>query len=170
MMKDGTILKGLFRGLTIVMASVMTLGIGMTIGAKLNESDINSYLGTSNRVVIQDEEGTYLSDYDSWQEMVDAKAEGIYTTMSEGIVLLKNNGVLPMEGVTKINLFGRNSADPVYGGGGGAGVVSDPNALTSRRRSTRRASRSTTRCTTTTAAVKRERSAAGSPTSIPPAK
>lgn len=75
MMKDGTILKGLFRGLTIVMASVMTLGIGMTIGAKLNESDINSYLGTSNRVVIQDEEGTYQSDYDSWQEMVDAKAE-----------------------------------------------------------------------------------------------
>lgn len=129
MMKDGTILKGLFRGLTIVMASVMTLGIGMTIGAKLNESDINSYLGTSNRVVIQDEEGTYQSDYDSWQEMVDAKAEGIYTTMSEGIVLLKNNGVLPMEGVTKINLFGRNSADPVYGGGGGAGVVSDPNVI-----------------------------------------
>ena len=49
--------------------------------------------------------------------------------MSEGIVLLKNNGVLPMEGVTKINLFGRNSADPVYGGGGGAGVTVTPVAF-----------------------------------------
>ena len=124
MMKDGTILKGLFRGLTIVMASVMTLGIGMTIGAKLNESDINSYLGTSNRVVIQDEEGTYQSDYDSWQEMVDAKAEGIYTTMSEGIVLLKNNGVLPLRDAseTTISLIGRGAVDPLYGGSGSGNV------------------------------------------------
>lgn len=128
-MKQGKILKGLFRGLTISLASVLTLGVGMTIGAKLNESDINSYLGTSNRVTITDEDARYKSAYDSWQDMVEAKHANIKNVAEEGIILLKNNGVLPLKGVTKLNIFGRNSQDPVYGGGGGAGRVTDPNCV-----------------------------------------
>ena len=129
-MKHGKTLSKTFRGLTIALASIMTLAVGMTVGAKLNESDINSYLGTSNRVVVQDGEATYVSSYDSWQDMTEAKHEGIKTAAEEGIVLLKNDGVLPLDDdVDSLNIFGRNSESAVYGGGGGAGQVTDGNII-----------------------------------------
>ncbi len=130
-MKNNLKLIGLFRGLTVTMASIMTLGVGMSVGAKLNESDINENLGTTSRqfVVTDEENARYKSDYDSWQEMTEAKHESIKNTMAEGIVLLKNDGVLPLSGVTKMNVFGRNSESAVYGGGGGAGQVTDPNIV-----------------------------------------
>lgn len=128
-MKQGTLLSSLFRGLTISLASVLTLGAGLAVGAKLNESDINSYLGTSNRVVVPDADATYKSSYDSWQDMVEAKHANIKAVAQEGIVLLKNNGVLPLKNVSKLNIFGRNSESAVYGGGGGAGQVTDPNCI-----------------------------------------
>ncbi len=126
-MKKG-FLKVLFRGLTICLASVFTLCIGLSVGAKLNEADINENLGTSSRELVQDSDSVYASKYGSWQEMTAAKHANIKETMAEGIVLLKNDGVLPLsEG--KYNVFGANSANAVYGGGGGAGVVSDPNVI-----------------------------------------
>lgn len=38
--------------------------------------------------------------------------------MEEGIVLLENEGMLPLEGVEKLNLFGWESINPAYGGNG----------------------------------------------------
>lgn len=121
-------LKVLFRGLSVCLAAVFTLCIGLTVGAKLNESDINENLGTTSRELVQDENSAYKSDYGSWQEMTAAKHANIRETMAEGIVLLKNDGVLPLS-AGKYNVFGANSANAVYGGGGGAGVVSDPNVV-----------------------------------------
>lgn len=41
----------------------------------------------------------------------------------EGIVLLKNNGnALPLNGVTKLNVFGWSSTNPIYGGTGSGSV------------------------------------------------
>lgn len=44
---------------------------------------------------------------------------------SEGIVLMKNDGTLPLAGGTNVSLLGRYAADSVYGGAG-SGTV-DPN-------------------------------------------
>ena len=42
--------------------------------------------------------------------------------MEEGIVLLENEGILPLEGVEKLNLFGWESINPAYGGAGSGGI------------------------------------------------
>ena len=41
---------------------------------------------------------------------------------AEGIVLLENDGLLPLAGTTQVNLFGWASAHPVYGGAGSGGL------------------------------------------------
>ncbi|MCD8286292.1 MAG: glycoside hydrolase family 3 C-terminal domain-containing protein [Clostridia bacterium] len=133
-------LTGLFRGLTVVMASVLTLCVGISFGAFANETDINANLGTmSRKFVVEDwSDAKYPSDYDSTEEMIEAKIENIKNTMAEGIVLLKNqadadgNTVLPLSSSVMnkgINIFGRNSTDAVYGGGAGAGQVDDANIV-----------------------------------------
>lgn len=57
----------------------------------------------------------------------DAK-ELVVEIEGEGIVLLKNNGVLPLAAGTNVSLLGRYAADPIYGGAG-SGTV-DPNDCT----------------------------------------
>ena len=42
--------------------------------------------------------------------------------MEEGIVLLDNDGLLPLEDTTKLNLFGWESINPAYGGAGSGGI------------------------------------------------
>lgn len=42
--------------------------------------------------------------------------------MAEGIVLLENDGLLPLAGTTNINLFGWESIEPAYGGVGSGGI------------------------------------------------
>lgn len=46
-------------------------------------------------------------------------AEGI---MEEGIVLLENEGLLPLSETKKLNLFGWESINPAYGGAGSGGI------------------------------------------------
>lgn len=42
--------------------------------------------------------------------------------MEEGIVLLENEGLLPLSGTNNINLFGWESINPAYGGSGSGGI------------------------------------------------
>lgn len=42
--------------------------------------------------------------------------------MEEGIVLLENDGLLPLDGVENLNLFGWESINPSYGGAGSGGI------------------------------------------------
>ena len=48
---------------------------------------------------------------------------------SEGIIMTKNDGTLPLTGVTKLNVFGWASTNPVYGGTG-SGTVDASTAVT----------------------------------------
>lgn len=43
----------------------------------------------------------------------------------EGVVLLKNDGVLPIGNTTKVTALGRNIVDPIYGGSGSGNVNTD---------------------------------------------
>jgi beta-glucosidase len=122
----------LFRGLTFTFGSVLAIVLGASYGAFLNEANINENLGTSSREFVKADASTarFKSDYSDWKAMTAAKHENIKETAGEGMVLLKNDGVLPLAStVEKVNVFGRNSDDPAYGGGGGAGKVSDPNVV-----------------------------------------
>lgn len=49
-------------------------------------------------------------------------AEIMEQVAGEGFVLLKNDGLLPLSGVDKLNLFGWASVDPLYSGGGSGGI------------------------------------------------
>lgn len=52
-----------------------------------------------------------------------AEAAGVAEEiMEEGIVLLENEGLLPLEGTDKLNLFGWESINPAYGGAGSGGI------------------------------------------------
>ena len=42
--------------------------------------------------------------------------------MEEGIVLLENEGMLPLSGTQKLNLFGWEAVNPAYGGAGSGGI------------------------------------------------
>lgn len=49
-------------------------------------------------------------------------AEVAEKIMEEGIVLLENEGLLPLEDTDKLNLFGWESINPAYGGAGSGGI------------------------------------------------
>lgn len=44
------------------------------------------------------------------------------TIMEEGIVLLDNEGILPLSGTQNLNLFGWEAVNPAYGGAGSGGI------------------------------------------------
>lgn len=68
----------------------------------------------------------YTTDYDSWQDTLDAAAELNEQIGAEGFVLLKNEkSNLPFgNSVRNISLFGKNSVNPVYSGSGSSGGTS----------------------------------------------
>lgn len=49
-------------------------------------------------------------------------AEVAEDVMEEGVVLLENDGLLPLSGTTNLNLFGWESINPAYGGAGSGGI------------------------------------------------
>lgn len=49
-------------------------------------------------------------------------AETAEQIMEEGIVLLENEGLLPLSGTDKLNVFGWESINPAYGGAGSGGI------------------------------------------------
>ncbi len=76
-----------------------------------------------NRAVRGDGETAYKADYATKAEAYAAANELNEKVNEEGIVLLKNeNGALPLKKGAKVNVFGKNSVNLVYGGSGsGAG-------------------------------------------------
>ncbi len=68
----------------------------------------------------------YTTDYDSWQDTLDAAKELNEQIGAEGFVLLKNESKnLPFANTVKnISLFGKNSVNPVYSGAGSSGGTS----------------------------------------------
>lgn len=70
--------------------------------------------------------GKYTTDYDSWQDTLDAAKELNEQIGAEGFVLLKNEQAnLPFgNSVKDISLFGKNSVNPVYSGAGSSGGTS----------------------------------------------
>ncbi len=129
------------KSLSAVMLSAFTTALAMSIGVYTFAISpyIHDYFNTNSTQVVSvdpDEEDTqyYKMDYDSSDELMEAKIDHIHRTAAEGTVLLKNEGdALPIstttgERKTRVTLLEQASVDLVYGMDAGAGQV--PNANT----------------------------------------
>lgn len=114
----------LWRGLTTVMAMLLTTSL--TAGAIVSDhrTDINKFLGTvSSRIVTDgnvtpEELYTYSTDYKSTTDLVTAMADIGERMSEEGSVLLKNeNNTLPLSAdeIGKVSLLGFSSYFPNKG-------------------------------------------------------
>ncbi len=118
-----------WRGLTTVTASVLALTVAAMPIVESFRTDIDKFIGTtSTRVITEEADGeslyTYTSDYATTTELLDA-IEALGEEMSEeGIVLLKNNGALPLaaDETKKLSLLGFSSYYPVQGGDMGSSL------------------------------------------------
>lgn len=108
------------RGATQLLAVLTTLSVGVTAIAGEWSSKVNDYLGTQSYTFVSTAEGeqdtTYFkSDYDTAEELIEAREALIRQTVGEGAVLLKNeNSALPLAQGSKITLLGTSSVHPCY--------------------------------------------------------
>lgn len=114
-------------GLALLLVLTVTVNILMNVFSGY----VDLYLGIGDIVATKTEGSEdwdseyYPLDYAdalATQSAADALVEVIE---SEGIVLLKNNGALPLAAPASVTLFGRAAADPVYGGSGSGSVTLD---------------------------------------------
>jgi len=104
----------------------LVLALYMLAGSYVRE--INSFLGEQSTEVETPKSDTtdttyYKSSYSSIDDMLSAKLKLCEDATDEGIVMLKNDGALPLRGVKNITCLGRGSTDLVYGGASGAGII-----------------------------------------------
>ena len=117
-------LKKLFANVTVGLLIVAYFG--GTIAGQFS-GQINSFLGTSTSMTVTDGEdsGEYVRYYEStFSSVADLKAAGLAKAEeveAEGAVLLKNNGILPLQN-PEVSLFGATANSPVYGGTGSGAV------------------------------------------------
>ncbi|MEQ2442979.1 glycoside hydrolase family 3 N-terminal domain-containing protein [Pseudoflavonifractor sp. CLA-AP-H29] len=111
---------------TVVLALV--LAVAVNILTSIFKGYVDLYLGGGD-IIITKTEGSedweseyYTLDYQSTEDMQAAADALVEEIESEGIVLLKNNGALPLATPAKVTLLGRDAADPVYGGSGSGSV------------------------------------------------
>lgn len=120
-----------WRCLTTVTASLMAVAVGGGSIANARADFINSRLGTTGYRMEQSEssgDGIYYdSEFDSLEELVQAKEELAAEISSEGSVLFKNeNQALPLNKESeKVTLWGLNSHLPGLAGLIGSSVVAD---------------------------------------------
>ena len=70
-------------------------------------------------VLAAEDDGKYYSSYSSLEEVRASSLEINRQIAEESVVLMKNqDGVLPLEGVTSVSVFGKAASNPFYAGGG----------------------------------------------------
>ena len=107
---------------------LIVLVVAANIAANMFDSFLDHYLGGNpyDIITISGSENWdtnyYVGKYASKEETTKAGEAFVTEIGNEGIVLMKNNGVLPLSTSEKISLIGRYSADPIYGGAGSGTV------------------------------------------------
>ncbi len=116
--KTGVVVWGSVGGTLTVILLVATI-----LCFSVLEQLLYSLIGRPQAISSAAEETAYQSDFDSKEEAYTAANALNERINEEGIVLLKNeNKALPLKAGAKVNVFGKNSVDLVYGGSGsGAG-------------------------------------------------
>ena len=129
----------LWRGLTALLAVLLCFTLLMTDLLISWSGQVNVALGVSiPTIVVDGDNWLYASDYGVNEQgltaMLAASDEHDIQTMIEGAVLLKNDaGALPLTvAETRVTLFGRASADPVYRGNSGGPAIDSRRLVTFR--------------------------------------
>lgn len=123
--------KAFTRIWVIVLSIVLVLVLTANIAIQVFESYVNNYLGYGTYEIRSNPNaGSWDSaynkmDYASASEALEAALATAEKVESEGIVLMKNNGALPLANGSSVTLMGRNAADPIYGGSGSGSVNVD---------------------------------------------
>lgn len=114
----------------IVFSAVAFLAVAINIAINVFSAHADIYLGRGKPIITQ-AEGTetwpseyYKNDYADYPTLQDASNRMVELIEAEGLVLLKNDGVLPLAGGSgpRVTLLGRAAADPVYAGSGSGSV------------------------------------------------
>lgn len=121
--------RNLWRGLTTLTASLLTVSVAAGPVVDSYRTDIDKFLGTKSSAMVTDSTDedlyTYKSNYSSTTELLDS-IEDLGERMSEeGTVLLKNeNNALPLskDETQKLSLLGFSSYYPVQGGDMGSSL------------------------------------------------
>lgn len=115
----------------VVAGVLLVLGIAVNVAAGMFSSLLDHYLGGRPYTVetVAGSEDWDTAYYDAQyrgrgRATEDAKAL-VSEVEGEGIVLLKNDGGLPLASGETVSLLGRFAADPVYGGAGSGTVDPD---------------------------------------------
>lgn len=124
-------IRRLRRTLLPIMALLLALSCTLTAGMYVNASTLNGLFGRGGRTVRPLEQSEdldadyYVQAYSSKAEALEA-ARGVSLQISnEGIVLLKNNGLLPLSDSAVLSPMGLRYCLPYYGGGGSSAIGSD---------------------------------------------
>lgn len=111
-----------------VLCVVLALAVAVNILTQVFRPYVDLYLGGGEMIVTKTEGSEdwdsdyYTLDYKDKAETMTAANALVEEIEGEGIVLLKNNGALPLSAPAKVTLLGRDAADPVYGGSGSGSV------------------------------------------------
>ena len=107
-----------------VLALVLSLTLTVNLGVYLNPSSLDLLFGKGQRTVTQMDKTARLDTeyypqlYPNPARAREAAVQVAERISDEGIVLLKNNGLLPLAERTRISPFGLRYALPFYGGRG----------------------------------------------------
>ena len=114
---------------TVILAVLLVLCVAANIGMNMFSAVLDSYLGRGE-LHVELAEGTeeWDTDYNktttgSLEEAKAASDEVSEKITDEGIVLLKNNSVLPLEKGTEVTPFGYAYLNPAYSGTGAAATT-----------------------------------------------
>ncbi|MCD8383111.1 MAG: glycoside hydrolase family 3 C-terminal domain-containing protein [Clostridiales bacterium] len=123
------------RILTPLLAILTVVCIVLNVAAVALSTTLDTYLGAGETYLYTPSESVdldanyYTELYSSAEEATEAAYEVAQQVAEEGSVLLKNNGVLPLEKGSSVMPFGYAYLSPIYGqlsSGGSAKWVVDP--------------------------------------------
>lgn len=103
----------------VILAFVLTLNIlSLTVFDALFTRVFKSTGSDISNTDISLDLGYYKSDFENTDDLQSAQKKLVSQISEEGIVLLQNDGILPLAKSEKINFFSHSSVDFVYGGTG----------------------------------------------------
>ena len=116
--------------IAIAMALLLAVMLTVTIVMNYFSQTMDAYLGRGARSVTNVEGAEdwdtdyYEQKYETSPEARDAAAKVAAKISDNGIVLLKNDGCLPLAKTTRVTPMGYRYLDPIYGGSGSGNVNS----------------------------------------------
>lgn len=114
-------------GIIVRFVVCIVLVVGLTVGTVIShnyEDLISNVLNASTTKIIGEADAIYTSNYKNNKKLTEHEEDICEQVEQEGMVLLVNNGALPLAG-KKVTLLGQDTIDFVYGGAGSGSVSAD---------------------------------------------